>query len=130
MLLVAAVALSGRRIYHRDHPVYIGTAHADEACHMLRWAPTSWQAWYQLGRQSVRAGTPLAMDFGEKCMTYATRLDPNNYLLWERVALVRFKLGDTAGGRRAFAALEGLRKWKANQLRQHLKKLGLLPPNL
>lgn len=128
LVVTIGIGLSGKRIYERDDPDFIASAHADDACHMLRWAPTSWQAWYQLGRHAIRAASPEAMRFGERCLTRATTLDANNYLLWERVALVRFHLNDINGGHKALAALEGLRPWKANALRHTLKQRGFLLP--
>ncbi|MBN1558412.1 MAG: O-antigen ligase family protein [Lentisphaerae bacterium] len=77
----------------------------------LRSAPTSWRAWYALGRAAYAARTPAARAFGDTCVDRAVALDPNNYKLWREVGRFRLSIGDTAGARRAYEAAHALRSW-------------------
>lgn len=77
----------------------------------LTWAPTFWQAWFDLGNHACARGTPEEIKFGEGCLARAAALDPMNYRAWLRLGEVRLVLGDTDGARAAFARVRDLRDW-------------------
>jgi O-antigen ligase len=81
----------------------------------LIWAPTSWHAWYYLGRTACQEGLvrrQVKLCFlGEEFMTEATRLDPQNYRLWYAVGRTRLALKDYDRAEAAFARARQLRPW-------------------
>lgn len=81
----------------------------------LIWAPTSWHAWYYLGRTACSEGVTrrrvTLCFFGEELMTEATRLDPQNYRLWYAVGKTRLALKDYDRAEEAFARGQKLRPW-------------------
>jgi hypothetical protein len=78
----------------------------------LVWAPTSAEAWQQLGRAAVQAArTPETERFRESCVTRAVSYDPNNYRIWNTLGRLRNGLGDRRGAAEAFARVKELRDW-------------------
>ncbi len=93
------------------------TASPAELRRALVWAPTSWHAWYYLGRQVFAEGasrTPpdrRLFTLGEAYLTQAAWCDPMNYRLWDQVGRVRLSLGDGPGAEKAFERAKALRPW-------------------
>ena len=93
------------------------TATAAELRRALVWAPTSWHAWYYLGREAfaeAEGGTPQGATLcraGEAFMTQAAWYDPRNYRLWDQVGRARLSLGDNPGALKAFERAKELRPW-------------------
>lgn len=106
------------RALERDSPDHIQNADMNELAKIVQWSPTSWQAWYHMGRRACAAGTRPAMRFGEQCMTRAASYDPNNYRLWEALAFVRAEMNDVEGSREALKRLKSLRSWKTGPAKQ------------
>ena len=79
------------------------------------WAPTSWHAWYFLGRAACAEGVAThkvsLCFFGEDLMTQATRYDPQNYRLWYELGRTRRALGEYDRARAAFQRAHELRSW-------------------
>lgn len=111
LILAIAISLQGTKLYDMDSPDFIEKAGPDDLCRALNWSPTSWQAWYHLGRAAVAKTDGTGMTFGEYCMTQAAVYDPNNYRLWRELCMVRLSLGDTEGAQEAYANLKALRTW-------------------
>jgi hypothetical protein len=111
-VIAIAVSCMGRDIYLLDSTDFLENANGRQACKALAWSPTSWRAWYQVGRSAVSLGTDESCRFGERCLTQATAYDPNNYLLWEELCQLRLSLQDTKGSREAYSNLKRLREWK------------------
>ena len=117
LVIIAALSISGSRIYKLDSIDYLADAGNDDICLALEWSPTSWQAWYNLGRAAVILRTNESKHFGESCLTQATIYDPLNYLVWQELSLLRFSLNDLEGARNAYCRLKELRPWaKINEL--------------
>ncbi|MCK5528148.1 MAG: O-antigen ligase family protein [Kiritimatiellae bacterium] len=94
----------------------------DSPRHMLRldkqklakavvWAPSSWNTWFSLGTACSRSDDQETAKFGERCLTRATELDPNNYILWLETGKLRHKLNMTAEAKVAFDRAKELRFW-------------------
>lgn len=116
--LFAAVLLGSRdadRLRRLDSHTSLHTAGAAEIRKALVWAPTSWHAWYYLGRgasaEGVRRCAPALCRLGESWMTRAAWCDPRNYRLWMQVGHARLALGDKAGAKAAFDRAKELRYW-------------------
>lgn len=110
----AGCALFGlvlRNACDADSMAFYRSADAPALCRSLAGAPTSWQAWYYLGREARRTKTPAGRDFGARCLTQAAAYDPNNYRLWLELGELRLFLGDRAGARAAFSRVRELRDW-------------------
>ncbi|MEI6148102.1 MAG: O-antigen ligase family protein [bacterium] len=108
--LISAASLRDLDSYHnlrKTDPTQLRRA--------LIWAPTSWHAWYYLGRAACQEGiTRRRVNlcyFGEELMTEATRLDPQNYRLWRAVGQTRLSLKDYDRAEAAFARARQLRPW-------------------
>lgn len=99
----------------RDAEEHLMRASPEELRAALVSAPTSWHAWYYLGRRVCQEGVtrrnlPLCY-FGEDLMTEATRLDPQNYRLWYLVGRTRMVLREYDRADAAFARAQALRPW-------------------
>jgi hypothetical protein len=100
------------RVMHTlDSTPHIVRSSAIELARGLRWAPTSWQTWYHLGRALALQGTPEGKLLGEKCIAQAATYDPNNYVVWRALCMFRLQLGDYEGAREARARVRELRSW-------------------
>jgi O-antigen ligase len=108
--LVSPAALRNIDSYH-----FIRKSDMGQIRRALVWAPTSWHAWYHLGRAAYEKGVAgNRVDlcfFGEDLMTEATRLDPQNYRLWYSVGETRLELRDFDRAEAAFTRAQQLRPW-------------------
>jgi O-antigen ligase len=112
LLLAIIVASYGRRIYDFDSSDFFETAKAPDLGRALAWSPTSWEAWYHLGRiSSSMFADGKTLQFGEQCITQAVAYDPNNYRLWEILVRVRLRRNDIEGAQAAYLRLKHLRDW-------------------
>jgi len=100
-----------RAIHQNDRYPDLERAGADRLCRALVWSPTSWQIWYNLGREALSGTGTRRERFGASCLDSATRYDPNNYRLWIQVAVARRARGDFAGARKAARRVKELRPW-------------------
>jgi hypothetical protein len=112
LILATAVALQGMRLYNFDSSDFMQKAGPNDLCRVLAWNPTSWQAWYHLGRTAIDKPDGTGVKLGEYCMTRATEYDPNNYRLWRELCLVRISLNDNEGSDEAYRNLKHLRTWQ------------------
>ncbi len=103
-----------------DSPDYIKQASPARLCRTLTYAPSSWQTWYHLGNASIKSGLPDSYEFGEHCITQATKYDPLNYRLWTRLCRVRLYLKDEEGAEDAYRRLKKLRSWVTIKELEHL----------
>jgi tetratricopeptide (TPR) repeat protein len=116
LLASAVLALHpASRLRLLDAEEYLAQAAPADLRDALVSAPTSWHAWYYLGRRSCRQGVDerkLALCFfGEELMSRALALDPQNYRLWYWVGKTRLILRDHEGAQAAFARAQALRPW-------------------
>ena len=110
--IVLAVAVFGRSSVHtRDAPDEVARASLPEARSMLIWSPTDWQGWYRLGALVLENRPVNGLPLAETCFKMAADYDPQYYVLWNRLCLVRLGLGDRAGARDAYRRLKSLRSW-------------------
>lgn len=116
--LVAAALLGSRdadSLRRLDSHTSLQTAGPADLRKALVRAPTSWHAWYYLGREALAEGTrrsdPALCRLGESWITRAAWCDPNNYRLWTQVYQVRLSLGDKDGARAAGQRAKALRSW-------------------
>ncbi len=109
-ILVLALA-QYRAIAESDDPVRLTRRSADDLAQATVWAPSSWHAWYSLGRRACMLNTSETVAWGEQCLTRASECDPENYRLWYQAGMLRMKLGDHAGAQAAFARVRALRAW-------------------
>jgi hypothetical protein len=122
-ILPAAIGLIGslgigvtqlQRLRDLDNPAYLYTAKYRDLNRALVWAPTS-SAWLYLGRALFKEGTNReARDLctqGERLITHAAQLDPQNYRLWFELGQVRLSLGDNTRAAEAFQRAKALRSW-------------------
>ena len=112
----AIIALSSAaRSRDADSFEYLSQAPPTELRRALVWAPTSWHAWYFLGRAACAEGVAerrvSLCFFGEDLMTQAARYDPNNYRLWYELGRTRRALGEYGRARAAFERAHELRPW-------------------
>jgi len=122
LVIVLAVSCMGRKIYEFDSSDVLETTAGSDACRAIVWSPTSWQAWYHLGRISVEMKSDSACRFGERCITRAAQYDPKNYLIWHELCLLRLGLQDVDGSTEAYHRVKELREWK------QIKKLEDIQP--
>jgi len=97
-----------------DSADYLYTARYRDLHRALVWAPTS-AAWLYLGRAMYREGA-LRSDGelcseGERFITKAAELDPQNYRLWHELGETRQKLNDPGRAAEAFGQSHRLRSW-------------------
>ncbi|MDI6774232.1 MAG: O-antigen ligase family protein [Verrucomicrobiota bacterium] len=111
LAILAALGFAARPIRQRDSPAHLMSADSREAARALVWAPTSWHAWYCLGRHACLRNMPGSNAFGERCISQAAAYDPNNYRLWKELGMLRMRLGDLDGARIAFDRVRSLRDW-------------------
>jgi len=109
--IAVLVMLAGGHVYSADNSRYIKSASAPALCRALAWSPTSWYAWYRLGRTAIKELGDDGYDFGEACMVRATQYNPKNYRLWYRLAETRKKAGDMKGAREAHEQLKRMSNW-------------------
>ena len=110
-LLAAPAAFSMHRL---DSHAYLQGADSGTLAQAIVWSPTSWQAWYYLGRHACAragAGDAPTYRFGERCIARACAYDPNNYRLWYQLGFVRQRRNDAEGAQRAFVRAHELRSW-------------------
>lgn len=112
MLIAVLLSIPGRSVYETDSSDYFETASNEQICRALAWSPTSWRAWYSLGRIAVSIKSDEACHFGEKCLSQAVQYDPRNYPVWEELARLRLSIQDVDGAREAYRRLQELRPWK------------------
>ncbi|MDD4872815.1 MAG: O-antigen ligase family protein [Kiritimatiellae bacterium] len=112
LVIIAGLSCMGKEIYQLDSTDHLDTAANDRICRALSWSPTSWHAWYQLGKTAVTLKTDNACRFGENCLTQSVKYDPNNYLIWQELSLLRLSLQDLDGAREAYKHVKKLRAWK------------------
>ena len=102
-------------MYRLDSYEFAPLAGPGSLTRAVQWAPTSWQAWYYLGRVATAASTadrdPNLYSYGVRCVTRAAEYDPQNYRLWYQLGMLRRSLGDHAGAGEAFARATRLRPW-------------------
>ena len=120
LAIALAFTCMGGRIYTQDSSDDDDSSRDSEICRTLAWSPTSWQAWYRLGKSAVAMRADNMCRFGEKCISRAAEYDPNNYQLWQELALLRLSLQDAAGAAEAYSRIKQLRPWKKiNDLEQN-----------
>lgn len=111
VLIVGMVSLYGRMPHDLDSEGRLLSAGPGELVQALEWSPTSWRAWYYLGKKTAALGTPDEVKFGERCIARAAGYDPNNYLVWRDLALVRWQMNDRDGAMEAYSRVKSLRSW-------------------
>lgn len=112
----AVIALSSAgRLRDVDTFEALERAQLPELRRAVVWAPTSWHAWYFLGRAACTQGVATRQVhlcfFGEELMTQATRYDPQNYRLWYELGRTRRALREYDRAREAFYRAHELRPW-------------------
>jgi O-antigen ligase len=110
-LVAGLLALQGGRLRVFDAPTFLESADARDVQRALVWAPSSWHAWYYLGRHAFMLQKAEATSFGAHCMARAGACDPNNYRLWLEIGNMRRGLGDIEGARAAYKRVRELRDW-------------------
>lgn len=113
LIYTLSVAMEGRAIDRRDHADRIEHASAEALARSLAWSPTSWQVWYHLGRDAcANEDLPRGEELCAAWIAQALEYNPNDYRLWRNYAnLLKFRLNDAAGARRASARANELRSW-------------------
>ena len=99
-----------RRIRLYDAPRAIARMDRNELAEALRAAPTSWSAWYHLGRRlwfEAERPTPRALD----CIRRAAALDPRNYRLQGSAALALLRAGRRKQALSHYRRAQTLRSW-------------------
>ncbi len=91
----------GSRVHQTDRSAFIVHAGPDDLADALTSAPTSWQAWYHLGRYGFLVDDPSANAFGERCISQAAMYNPTDYKLWGSLVQIRRSLGDLEGAEEA-----------------------------
>jgi O-antigen ligase len=111
LVLVLLLSINGPRTYDMDSSDVIETAGPADLSRALVWSPTSWQAWYHLGRTAVVPSDERSLRFAEECIAQSTAYDPNNYRVWDKLARLRLSLNDIQGACLAYGHLRNLRSW-------------------
>jgi hypothetical protein len=94
-----------------DSPQFISSAPPRDLCRALAWSPTSWQAWYDLGRTAIEERSAEGYPLGEWCLTRAAACNPNDYELWYELGTLRQSMGDNEGARAAAEELKRRSSW-------------------
>jgi tetratricopeptide (TPR) repeat protein len=111
-LLIALILTPlAKRMETMDSGEALSRLDSREAGRAMIWAPTSWFAWFEMGKQAAALATPDGIRFAERCITQAGEYDPKNYRLWKYLGELRLALGNRAGARDAFKRVHELRSW-------------------
>lgn len=111
-LAALVLGLVWGRFQRLDSASVLSRAALPTVRHALAWAPTSSEAWQQLGRTTVVIErNPETLRFRESCVTQAVAYDPNNYRIWNTLGELRNDLGDRESAAEAFARVKELRDW-------------------
>jgi len=94
-----------------DSPDHMADMDINRLARAVVWSPTSWQTWFYFGRACCSAAERKAFLLGERCISTAGELDPNNYRLWLELGHLRLRLGKREEAREAFARVKQLRYW-------------------
>lgn len=111
LVLVGILSLHAHSMRVMDSPGRMADLGIRRLAVAMQWSPVSWQTWFYFGRECCRDRQRESKLLGERCITEAARLDPNNYLLWRELGHLRLKLGMTDKARTAFARTKELRYW-------------------
>ena len=111
LVVAGLLAFQSGRLRVFDAPTFVESADARDVQRALVWAPSSWHAWYYLGRHAFMLQKPEATSFGAHCMARAGACDPNNYRLWLEIGNMQRGLGDIEGARAAYKRVHELRDW-------------------
>jgi O-antigen ligase len=107
----AGLALDSGRLRTMDAPLHLEYAGQRDVQRALAWAPSSWHAWYYLGRHTFMLRTPEGTKLGAHCLSMAGACDPNNYRLWLEIGNARRATGDIEGARAAYKRVREIRHW-------------------
>jgi hypothetical protein len=109
--LAAGLALGSGRLRTMDAPLHMEYAGQRDIQRALAWAPSSWHAWYYLGRHAFMLRTTDGAELGARCLSTAGARDPNNYRLWLEIGNARRATGDIEGARTAYKRVREIRHW-------------------
>jgi len=112
MICCLFMLFQSNSIQYLDSGHYLSQSDSRIAAKALTWAPTNWQAWYNLGRSlCIDDQSPETLAIAERLITQATLYDPNNYKLWNALGDFRMNLGLTRAAQQAFDRVKELRSW-------------------
>jgi O-antigen ligase len=111
LILAGMIALSGRKIHDMDNSDFMERADIHELATAILWSPTSWQAWYHMGRAVIIEQPQNGREPGEKCIAIAVSCDPNNYRLWSVLGRMKLNRNDIEGALDAERRLRELRPY-------------------
>lgn len=109
--LLILLSFQCRNMRDLDSPARMTDMDIDRLARAVVWSPTSWQTWFYFGRACWLKAERKAFLLGERCISTAGELDPNNYRLWLELGQLRLKLGKREEARKAFARAKKLRYW-------------------
>ena len=89
----------------------IRDASVEELFEHLSQSPTSWQMWYEVGRQLLQDRHAANDKTGIACIERAIRCNPNSYQLWQGLYHAYMANGDFQNASRARTEAMSLREW-------------------
>lgn len=113
-VLLLLIAPYARQMHIMDYTSLLAKRDPPTLAKVIQWSPSFQQPWFDLGWHYCSmdpAKYPAEYRLGERCFTYATRLDPYNYRFWYHLIFIRKTLGDTVGAEEALVRAQKLRSW-------------------
>lgn len=108
-LILILSLFAPHKTFSLDSPDYLNTANPDKLAEAIASSPSYWHAYYSLGRQSAQ--NPDLRELAERQITAASRLNPLNYTLLTRLALLRLDMGKHTEAAQAYSQAKALRSW-------------------
>ena len=116
-----------------DDDLFLHGADTATVGRALRWSPTRWSIWYELGRRvfllrtrssELQAGAyeETWQNVGLAFLRRAAALNRRNYKVWEALAEAEYASGHRIEARKAAEKVLELRSYKRSQMRKYLKK--------
>jgi O-antigen ligase len=122
-----------RTAWEMDKDHYLDGANAEKLARAVRWAPTYWLPWYELGRYAMsqagearnagqQARAEAWAECGRKAMYRAVECSPNDYRIWRALAYTEKALGNQTEAEKAAAKVIELRSYKRTEMMELIKQ--------
>ena len=100
-IFIATYSIWNLDFYKLDKSYFLAKADPDSLAKALVYAPTSWEAWFYLGKFGMLSEEKEYRAFSERCFQNAALYHPNHYMIWYWLHRIRTLLGDKSGAAEA-----------------------------